>query len=120
MVAMVVRKILGATDLKVGMHIQLHSVSNMGSVPPGHTSSFSCERLKNAKNGISAKTLEPKELDHDLIYIWNKYNLGNVLSTLYDHTHFYVHVKPQKKPKMVFGHKNPWSDKLKTWYAYTN
>ena len=32
----------GATDLKYGMHIQLHSQSNSGWVPPGHTSSFPC------------------------------------------------------------------------------
>ena len=57
-------------DLKRGMYTQLHSGSNMGWVPPGHTSSFSCVRPKNAKNGISAKTLEPKELDHEPIYIY--------------------------------------------------
>ena len=35
---------------------------------------------KNAKIGISAKVLEPMELDHEPIYIWDKYNLGNILS----------------------------------------
>ena len=30
----------------------------MGWVPPGHTSFFSCVRPKNAKNGLSAETLE--------------------------------------------------------------
>ena len=63
------RKTLGATDLKLAMNIQLHSGSNMGWVPPGHTFLFLC-KAKNAKNGKSAKTLEPKELDHKLIYIF--------------------------------------------------
>ena len=56
------RKILGATDLKHGRHIRLHSGSNMGWVPPGHTFLSLC-KAKNAKNGISGKTLEPREID---------------------------------------------------------
>ena len=32
-------------------------------VPLGHISSFPCVRLKKAKSGISAKTIEPRELD---------------------------------------------------------
>ena len=51
----------------------------LGSTWP-HLLLFLC-KAKYAKNDISAKTLEPKELDHELIYIWNQYNLGNVLST---------------------------------------
>ena len=39
------RKTIGARDLKLGMNIQLHSGTNMGCVPPGHTSSFLCVRL---------------------------------------------------------------------------
>ena len=39
------RKTIGARDLKLGMNLQLHSVSNMGCVPPGHTSSFLCVQL---------------------------------------------------------------------------
>ena len=39
----------GATDLKLGLYIQLHSESNMGLVPPGHTSSFCHVRLKVPK-----------------------------------------------------------------------
>ena len=39
------RKTIGARDLKLGTNIQLHSGSNMGCVPPGHTSSFLCVRL---------------------------------------------------------------------------
>ena len=42
-------KTLGAMDLKLGKHIQLHTGSNIGWVPPGHTCSFSCVRLKIAK-----------------------------------------------------------------------
>ena len=58
------RKTLGDTDLKLGMHIQLHSGSNMGWVPLGHTSSFPSVRLKKeAKNGISATTKKNRELD---------------------------------------------------------
>ena len=34
-----------------------------------------------ARNGITVKTLKPRELDLEPIYIWNQYNLGNVLST---------------------------------------
>ena len=43
------RKNLGATALKLGMHIQLYSGSNIGRVPLGHTSSLSCVRLKMTK-----------------------------------------------------------------------
>ena len=43
------RKTLEATDLKVGMNIQLHSVSHMGWVPTGHTTYFSCVRLNKPK-----------------------------------------------------------------------
>ena len=37
---------LGTTNLKLGMYTQLDSGSNMGRIPPGHTSSFICVRLK--------------------------------------------------------------------------
>ena len=47
-------KTLGATDFKLGMLIQLHSGSNMGWVPLGHTSFFTCVQLQLPKNGISA------------------------------------------------------------------
>ena len=57
------RKTLGATDLKLGMHIQLHSRSNMGWVPLGHISSFLCVRLKMPKMVFQQKKIEPKELD---------------------------------------------------------
>ena len=40
------RETLGATDLKLGMHMQLNSGSNMGWVPPGHISFSHCVRLK--------------------------------------------------------------------------
>ena len=43
------RKTLGSTDLHLGMHIQLHSGSNMSWVPLGHTSSLPCVRLKMPK-----------------------------------------------------------------------
>ena len=56
------RKTVVATDLKLGMYILLHSGSNMGWVPPGHTFLSLCKAI-NAKNGISAKTIEPRELD---------------------------------------------------------
>ena len=36
------RKTLGTKDLKLGIHIQLHSGSSIGWVPPGHTTFFSC------------------------------------------------------------------------------
>ena len=39
----------GATYLKLGMYIQLHSGSSMGWVPPGHTSFFFCVMLKIPK-----------------------------------------------------------------------
>ena len=51
------RKTIGATDLKLGMYIQLHSRSNMGWIPPGHTSSFSCVRLKMPKMVYQEKHL---------------------------------------------------------------
>ena len=57
------RKTLGVTDLKLGMHIQLHSLSNMGLVPLGHTSSFLCVRQKMPKMVFQHKTLELRELD---------------------------------------------------------
>ena len=50
-------KALGATDLKLCMHIQLHSGSNMGWVPPGHTSSFPCAKLKMPKMVFQQKHL---------------------------------------------------------------
>ena len=40
------RQTLRATDLKLGMHTQLHSGSNMGWVSPGHTSFSGSVRLK--------------------------------------------------------------------------
>ena len=43
------RKTLGATDLKLGVHIQLNSGNDMGCVPSGHTSSLSCGMLKIPK-----------------------------------------------------------------------
>ena len=51
------RKILGATNLKFCLPIQLHSGSNMGWVPPGHTTSFSCVRLKMPKMVYQQKHL---------------------------------------------------------------
>ena len=56
------RKTIGARNLKLGMNIQLHSGSNRGCVPPGHTCSFLCKTI-HAKNGILAKSLEPRELN---------------------------------------------------------
>ena len=57
------RKTLGATYLKLGMYIKLDYGSCIGWVSPGHTSSFCLCKAKNAKNGISVKTLEPRELE---------------------------------------------------------
>ena len=57
------RKTIGARDLKLGMSIQFHSGSNMGCVPPGHHLFLSLCKAINAKNGISAKSLEPRELN---------------------------------------------------------
>ena len=51
------RKTIGATDLKLGMYIQLHSGSNIGWVPPGHTS-FSCVRLLMPKMIFQQKHLK--------------------------------------------------------------
>ena len=51
------RKTIGARDLKFGMNIQLHSGSNMGCVPPGHTSSFLCVRLLMPKMVFQPKHL---------------------------------------------------------------
>ena len=51
------RKTLGATDLKLGIHIQLHSRSNMGWIPAGHTSYFLCIRLKMPKMVFQQKHL---------------------------------------------------------------
>ena len=48
---------MGATDLKLDIYIQLHSGSNMGWF------FLSLCKAVKAKNGISAKTLEPRELD---------------------------------------------------------
>ena len=69
----------------------------MGWVPPGHTVSLSYVRSKMPKMVYQKKTLEPKEFDHEpiYIYIWNQYNLGNALVHVYDHTHFYVNVRPK-------------------------
>ena len=53
---------LGATDLKLSMHIKLYSGSNMGWVPCDSPLPFLC-KAKNVKNVISARILEPKELD---------------------------------------------------------
>ena len=41
-----VRQTLGATDLKLGIHAEFDSGSNMGRVPPGHTSFSHCVMLK--------------------------------------------------------------------------
>ena len=43
------RKTHGATGLKLDMHTQLDSGSNMGWVPLGHTSSSWCVKLKMPK-----------------------------------------------------------------------
>ena len=43
------RKHLEATELKLGMHIQFHSGSNIGLVAPGQISSFPCVRPKMPK-----------------------------------------------------------------------
>ena len=51
------RKTLGATNLKLGMDIQLHSGSNVGCVPPGHSSSFLCVRQKMPKMVFQKKHL---------------------------------------------------------------
>ena len=52
------RKSHGTTGLKLDMHKQLDSWSNMGWVPLCHTSSSWCVRLKNAKKNISIKHLD--------------------------------------------------------------
>ena len=44
------RKTHGATGLKLCMHTQLYSGSNMGWVPLGHASSSWCVRLKCQKS----------------------------------------------------------------------
>ena len=49
------RQTFGATDLKLCMHAQLDSKSNMGWVPPGHTSFSYCVRL-NVNNGTLENT----------------------------------------------------------------
>ena len=69
------RKTLGATDLKLGMHIQLHFGSYMGWVIWPHLL-ISMYKANIAKNSISEK-----QLNHEPIYIWNQYNLENVLSS---------------------------------------
>ena len=51
------RKTLGAIDLKLGMHTQLQSGSNIVWVPPGHTSSFPCVRLNMPKMVYQQKHL---------------------------------------------------------------
>ena len=57
-------KTLGATDLKLGMYKRLNSESNKGWVPPDHTSSFHCLRLKMPKIVFQyKKILEPREID---------------------------------------------------------
>ena len=47
---------LGASDLKLGMHMKLHSQSNMVWIPPGHTSS-PCIRPKRPKMVFQPKHL---------------------------------------------------------------
>ena len=42
-------QILGATDLKLGMHIQIDFGNTMGWFPPSHTSSYWCVQLKMPK-----------------------------------------------------------------------
>ena len=66
-----VRKTLGATDLKLGMHIRRHSwvTKNMSWVPPGHTFIFSCVMLKMPKMVYQQKHLNLRSLTMNL-YIY--------------------------------------------------
>ena len=50
------RQTLGATDPKLGIHTQLDSGSDMDWVPPGHTSSYWCVRLKMPKMELLKNT----------------------------------------------------------------
>ena len=52
------------------------SGSDMGCVPPGHHLFLSLRKAINAKNGISAKSLEPSELNlYIYIYIYIYINI---------------------------------------------
>ena len=50
-------KNFGATDLKLDMHIELHSGCNNGWAPPGYTSYFPGVRLKMPKMVFKQKHL---------------------------------------------------------------
>ena len=52
------RKTLGAIQLKLGMHIQLHNEGNIGWVPTDHTYFITCVRLKMPKMVYQQKRLK--------------------------------------------------------------
>ena len=119
------RKTLGATDLKLGMHIQLYSGSNMGWVPPGLGPTWphfflSCVRLKMPKMVFQQEHLNLRNWTNEPIYIWNQYDLGGCFKCMYMTTPISVSMSgPKKGQKWYFDQTNPWSNRLKTWYAYT-
>ena len=54
------RQILGATNLKHGMHTQLDFGSNMGRIPPVYTSSHWCVKQNSAQKKSIWIMLRPK------------------------------------------------------------
>ena len=75
------RKEIGATRLKLCMHTQLDSGSNMGWILLGHTFSSWCIRLKCQKWYLK-KTKQHSYLSsyiNEPIYIWNQCCQGNIL-----------------------------------------
>ena len=81
-------KNLGVTDLKLAMHILLHSGSKMSWVPAGCMSSFPCVRLKIIKIVFQQKKLNLGSLTHDPIYIfgikiiWGIYSVHLIFSLM--------------------------------------
>ena len=80
------RQICGATDLSLGLYMQLDSGRNMGWVPSGHTSSSWSVKQENAKIGTPDNT-ELGSYTYTPIYIYIYmyiYSRKSVIRTCWD------------------------------------
>ena len=83
--------------LKIGMHTQLDSGSNMGWVPPGHTSS-----------GLVVRPTNP--------YILNQCHQGNILRMFIRSHPFLCSCQAER---LYLDKTSSWNNKPKTWNVYT-
>ena len=121
------KNLLGATDLKVGMHAQLDS-------PTWPHLFLVLLKTKSDKNSTSETTLGLKELDprnpYIYIYIYMvSVSSGKLIKYIYIATPLPVFMsvqqqqqkkkkkKKKKSQKWYFGHTNSWSYRSKSWNA---